>query len=165
MTTAALTVFAHGADRAGYERLWNAYLGARTPIDEARFLRAVGGVPDVDLATTTFDRILEGSIRTQDRAMVFARLLSSSAGPTVWRRAAERWETLLEAVPAVTHSRIVEGISALSQPGVADEVQVFLAAHPMPEAANAVRQNLERLDANVRLRARQTPAVTAYFES
>ncbi len=95
--------------------------------------------------------------------MVFARLLSGSAGPTVWRRAAERWETLLEVVPSVTHSRLVEGISALSQPGVADDVERFLTEHPMPEAAHAVRQNLERLDANVRLRARQTPAVTAYF--
>jgi puromycin-sensitive aminopeptidase len=163
VTTAALTVFAHGADAAGYERLWNTYRAAQTPIDEARFLRAVAGVPDLELATRTLDRILDGSIRTQDRAMVFARLLSGRAGPTVWRRAAEQWDALLAAVPSVTHSRIVEGISALSQPGVADEVEAFLTAHPMPEAAHAVRQNLERLDANVRLRARQTPAVTAYF--
>ena len=41
VTTAALAVFAHGTDRSGYERLWAAYRGARTPIEEARFLRAV----------------------------------------------------------------------------------------------------------------------------
>ena len=165
MTTAALTVFAHGADEAGYERLWAAYRGARTPIEEARFLRAVAGVSAVDLATATLDRVIDGSIRSQDSALVFARLLSSSAGPAVWRRAAERWDALLAAVPGVTRSRIVEGISALSQPEVADEVEAFLTEHPLPEAAHSVRQNLERLDANVRLRARQTPAVTAYFES
>ena len=163
VTTAALAVFAHDADRAAYERLWSAYVGARTPIEQARFLRAVADVADVDLATATLDRILDGSIRTQDRAWVFARLLSSSAGPTVWRRATERWDAFLDAIPGLTRSRIVEGISALSQPGVAEEVGAFLAEHPLPEAAHSVRQNLERLDANVRLRARETPVVTAYF--
>jgi aminopeptidase N len=165
MTTAALTVFADGADGAGYERLWAAYRGARTPIEEARFLRAVAGVSAVEPATTTLDRIIDGSIRSQDSALVFGRLLSGRAGPAVWRRASERWDALLAAVPGVTRSRIVEGISALSQPEVADDVEVFLDAHPLPEATHSVRQNLERLDANVRLRARQTPVVTAYFES
>ncbi|HEY3670254.1 MAG TPA: M1 family aminopeptidase, partial [Acidimicrobiia bacterium] len=163
VATAALAVFAHDADRVAYDRLWSAYLGARTPIEQARFLRAVADADDVDLATATLDRILDGSIRTQDRAWVFARLLSSRAGPTVWRRATEHWDAFLDAIPGLTRSRIVEGISALSQPGVADEVQAFLADHPLPEAAHSVRQNLERLEANVRLRARETPAVTAYF--
>ncbi len=90
VATAALAVFAHDADRSGYERLWSAYLGARTPIEQARFLRAVADVGAVELATATLDRIVDGSIRTQDRAWVFARLLSGDAGPTVWRRATER---------------------------------------------------------------------------
>ena len=122
MTTAALAVFARHADSSGYERLWAAYLGARTPIDEARFLRAVAGVPADDLATATFDKILEGAIRTQDRAWVFSRLLSGNAGPTTWRRATERWDALLEALPGPTRVRAIDGISALSQLGVADGV-------------------------------------------
>jgi puromycin-sensitive aminopeptidase len=163
VTTAALTVFARHADAAGYERLWSAYVGARTPIDQARFLRAVADVPSDELATATLTKIIDGAIRTQDRALVFVRLLSSTAGPAVWRLATQRWDALLEAIPGVTRHRIFEGISALSQPGVAEGVEAFLADHPLPEAARAVRQNLERLDANVRLRARETPVVAAYF--
>ena len=75
VTTVALTVFAHGADRAGYERLWNAYRSVDADRRGALPAR-VGGVSGPDLAATTFDRILDGPIRTQDRAMVFARLLS-----------------------------------------------------------------------------------------
>ena len=165
VTTAALTVFAHGADRAGYERLWNAYRAARTPIDEgalpARGRRRFRPRPRRDHLRPDPRRLdQDPGPRHGLRPAPVGR-----AGPTVWRRAAEQWDTLLAAVPAVTHSRIVEGISALSQPEVADEVQAFLGAHPMPEAAHAVRQNLERLDANVRMRARQTPVVTAYFAS
>lgn len=58
---------------------------------------------------------------------------------------------------------MVEGISALSQPDVAAEVRAFLSEHPLPEAARSVQQNLEKLDANVRLRQRETPVVREYF--
>jgi puromycin-sensitive aminopeptidase len=163
LATAALAVVAHSADRTDFDRLWAAYTGARSPIDEARYLRAVATVDDTALAAEVLDRILDGSIKTQDRAWVFARLLSSSAGPAVWRRATERWDAFLEAIPGLTRSRVVEGISALSEPEVAEAVSAFLADHPIAEATHSVRQNLERLDANVRLRARATPEVSAYF--
>jgi puromycin-sensitive aminopeptidase len=163
VATAALAVVAHGADRATGDRLWAAYRNTRTPIEQARFLRAVAAVDAVDLATEVFDQIVAGGIKTQDRAWVFARLLSSSAGPEVWRRATEQWDAFLAAIPGLTRSRVVEGISALSEPAVAGEVAAFLAEHPIAEATHSVRQNLERLDANVRLRARATPEVTAYF--
>ena len=163
VATAALTVFAHHADASGYERLYAAYSGARTPIDEARFLRAVAAVPAADLAIGTFDRITDGSIRSQDSFLVFAQLLSGRAGPAVWHRATEHWDALLGVIPGMGRSRVVDGIPALSQPGVSDAVAAFLAEHPLPDAVHAVRQNLERLDANVRLRARETPVVTAYF--
>ena len=165
VATAALAVFAHHTDAAGYDRLWGAYVGARTPIDEARYLRAVGAVDADDLATATFDRILDGSIRSQDSFLVFAQLLSGRAGPTVWRRATEHWDALLGVIPGMGRSRVVDGVAALSQPGVADEVKAFLAERPLPDAVHAFNQNLERLEANVQFRERETAVVTAYFAS
>ena len=46
-------------------------------------------------------------------------------------------------MPGMTRLRVVEGISALSQPDVAAEVRAFLSRHPLPEAARSVQQNLE----------------------
>jgi hypothetical protein len=66
-------------------------------------------------------------------------------------------------MPGMTRTRVAEGISALSQPEVAADVKGFLAEHPLPEAARSIEQNLEKLDANVHLRERETPVVTAYF--
>jgi hypothetical protein len=66
-------------------------------------------------------------------------------------------------MPGMTRGRIAEGISALSHPDVAASVRGFFAEHPVPEAARAIEQNLEKLDANVALRSRETPVMTAYF--
>ncbi len=163
VTTAALTVFARFGGPDDYEALWSAYRDAKTPLDQVRYLRSVAGVPAEELAVSTMDKVVNGDIRTQDGFWVFARLLMGKSGPAVWRNAASRWESVLEAMPSTTKVRVVEGISALSQPDVAAEVRAFLSEHPIPEAARSIQQNLEKLDANVRLRARETAVVTENF--
>lgn len=163
VTTAALTVFARFGTQEDYDALWQAYREATTPLDQVRYLRSVASVAEEDLAVSTMDKVVDGDIRTQDGFWVFARLLMGKSGPAVWRNAAARWESVLEAMPGLTKVRIAEGISALSQPDVAAEVKAFLAEHPIPEATRSIQQNLEKLDANVRLRARETEVVSDYF--
>lgn len=163
IATAALAVFAHGASADDYATLWKAYEDAATPIDRARYLRAVAAVTDPELAIATLDRILDGTIKAQDASWVFARLLGTPAGPAVWDHAEQNWDGLLGAMPGVTRSRIVDGIAMLSQPGTAERVTTFLAEHPVEAASHPMRQNLERLEANVRLRVRETPVVEEYF--
>jgi puromycin-sensitive aminopeptidase len=165
VATAALTVFARHASAEEYQRLWGTYKDSRTPLDQVRYLRSVATVPVDELAVGTLDKVIEGEIRTQDGFWVFARLLTGKGGPAVWRSAAARWDSLLEVMPGMIRTRVVEGISALSQPEVAADLKAFFAEHPMPEASRSVEQNLEKLEANVRLRARETPAVTEYFRS
>jgi hypothetical protein len=68
-------------------------------------------------------------------------------------------------MPGLTRRRVVEGLPALSQPEVAQDVEAFFAEHPIPEAARALSQKLELLQANLQLRERETPVVTTYFSS
>jgi hypothetical protein len=65
----------------------------------------------------------------------------------------------------MTRPRVVEGLPALSQPEVAADVKGFFAEHPLPEASRALEQKLELLDANVKLRERETPVVREYFSA
>ena len=160
---AAVAVYARSGGPDEYDALWRAYGHATAPLDRARYLRAVATVPGDALAVRTLDRVVDGEIRAQDGFWVFGQLLGGDGGPAVWRRAEERWPALLDAMPGVTRTKVVEGIAALSQPQVASEVRAFLTAHPIREAAIAVTQNLEKLEANVRLRARETPVLSAYL--
>jgi puromycin-sensitive aminopeptidase len=163
VATAALAVYARNGGAEEYETLWKVYKESTTPLDQVRYLRSVASVEDPDQALTTLDRVADGDIRTQDGFWVFARLLTGKAGPAVWEKSRERWDDVLAAMPGMTRTRIAEGISALSQPEVAASVRGHFAEHPVPEAGRSIEQNLEKLDANIALRDRETEAVTDYF--
>jgi puromycin-sensitive aminopeptidase len=163
--TAALSVFAKNGDDDEHDRLWDAYQRATTPLEQVRYLRSVASVETEPEALDTLNMIVDGDIRTQDGFWVFARLLGGGAGPSVWADARSRWDDLLAVMPGMTKTRVVEGLPALSQPEVAADVKGFFAEHPLPEAARSLEQRLELLDSNVRLRERETEAVTAYFSA
>jgi len=163
LATSALAVYAHHGGSDEYETLWKTYRSATTPLDQVRYLRSVAGVWDEEQALSTLDKIIEGDIRTQDGFWVFGRLLTGKSGPAVWASARTRWDEVLEVMPGMTRTHVVEGIPALSEPEVAADLKAFFAEHPIPEATRSVVQNLEKLDTNVRLRERETPLVTAYF--
>ena len=163
MCTAALAVYARNGDSEEHSRLWTAYKEATTPLEQVRFLRSVSAVESESQAIDTLDKVVDGDIRTQDGFWVFARLLMGEAGPEVWANARSRWDDVLGVMPGMTRTRVVEGLPALSQPEVAADVKGFFAEHPLPEASRALEQKLELLDANVKLRERETPAVTDYF--
>jgi puromycin-sensitive aminopeptidase len=163
MATAALAVYARNGGLEEYDTLWRVYLEATTPLDKVRYLRSAATVATEPEALATLNRVVDGEVRTQDGFWVFARLLMGKAGPAVWERSRERWDDLLAAMPGMTRTRIAEGLAALSQPEVAASVRGHFAEHPVPEAGRAIEQNLEKLDANIALRERETPAVTNYF--
>jgi puromycin-sensitive aminopeptidase len=163
VATAALAVYARNGGADEYQTLWRAYEESTMPLDQVRYLRSAATVATEPEALATLDRVVEGGCRTQDGFWVFARLLTGKAGPVVWERARERWDAVLAAMPGMTRTRVAEGISALSQPAVAASVRSHFAEHPVPEAARSIEQNLEKLDANIALRERETPVVTEYF--
>lgn len=163
VATAALSVYARHGGAEEYDLLWETYLASTEPLDQVRYLRSVAAVPGKDQVVTTVDRIVNGDIRTQDGFWVLARLLVGKGGQAAWESARTRWSDVLARMPGLTKRRITEGLSGLSQPEVAADVKAFFAETPLPEAATSLAQNLELLDANVMLRARETPVVTAYF--
>ncbi|HZD23019.1 MAG TPA: ERAP1-like C-terminal domain-containing protein, partial [Acidimicrobiia bacterium] len=146
-----------------YETLWDAYKTATTPLEQRRFLRSVATVEAEAEALSTLDKIVDAEIRGQDGFWVFASLLGAKSGPKVWAAARSRWDKVLASMPGLTRNRVVDGLPALSQPEVAADVKAFFAEHPLPEASRKLNQKLELLDANVKLRQRETDRVTAYF--
>lgn len=163
--TAALAVYAHHGDVEEYDALWEAYQKASQPLSKVRYLRAVAAVPTKEMVQRSAKRIIDGDIRTQDAAWVFARLLGGKGGPHAWETARANWPGLLEKMPGMTKRRAVEGLPGLSKPEVAADVKAFFTETPFPEAVSALEQNLEKLDANVRLRERETGVIREYFGS
>ena len=163
VTNAALSVYARNGARDEYDLLWSTYESAGTPLEKIRYLRSVASVDTEEESLETLEKIVAHDIRTQDGFWVFARLLAGDSGPAVWADARSKWDEILASMPGMTKTRVIEGLPALSQPEVAADVKAFFAEHPFPEAARVLEQRLEMLDANVRLRERETERVTAYF--
>ncbi len=163
VSNASLAVFARNGGPEEYAILWQAYKDATTPLDQARYLRSVAAVATEPEALSTLEKVLAGDVRSQDSFWVFARLLAGDSGPDVWADARTKWDDVLNSMPGMTRTRVVEGIPALSQPEVAADVKGFFAEHPLHEAARVLEQKLEMLTANVKLRERETDRVTAYF--
>ena len=164
ITTAALAVYAKHGGADEYDTLWSTYRDSQTPLDQVRYLRATAGVEEPESAISTLDKIIDGDIRTQDGFWVLARLFGGRSGPLVWENARQRWDDVLDAKwKGMTKPRVVEGIPALSQPEVANDVRGFFSENPIPEAARALTQKLEMLETNVNLRERETGNVSKYF--
>ena len=61
--------------------------------------------------------------------------------------------------------RLVEGLAALPERRHLEEINVFLATHPIEGAKQATAQTLERLTMDVALRERLLPEVSAWLRA
>jgi puromycin-sensitive aminopeptidase len=154
---ASLFTAAANADEALYDKLMAGHHDAVSPQVSLKLLQAAASADDTALTDKTLDAARSGTIRSQDVSWVVARLFGNRvSGPHAWRVVRSDWSAFLDQIPPMTLRRLVEGLSSLSQPEVAADVQAFFAETPMPAIAKAVAQNLEKLEARVALRARES---------
>jgi aminopeptidase N len=156
-------VAAHGTadDHARYvERM----LTAPSPQQAERYRGALADFPGEAEILRTLELTLDGTIRTQDIALVVRRALRNRRqGHTVWRFVSENWDAITTAIPSNLVSRMLEGISALAEPATAAEVEAFLDAHPIPQGRTVIEQHRERLRVQLAFRQRERPRLAAVF--
>ena len=157
---AIISVCAAHGDAETYERFLDRYRTVRNPQESLKYLRALASFDAEDAVDRTFELIVDRTVRNQDTSWVLARMLANRVtGPYAWSKLRDRLDGILEIVPPMTQSRIADGLPALSHPEVAADVAAYLAENPLPNAAKAVEQKLERLSALVRMRERETEAI------
>jgi puromycin-sensitive aminopeptidase len=132
-----------------YEVILEQYRNAQTPQHEQRYLFALASFPDTGLSARTFDLALS-EVRTQNAPYLIGRLLAERVGgATAWERLKANWDDVLSRFPVNSHSRMLEGVSALcADAAVADDVTRFLTDHPLQVGPRHVTQTLERLAVN-----------------
>ena len=162
VATACIFVCAAHGDASTYRAFLARHKEAGNPQEAMKYLRALASFDDPDSVDRTVDLVDDGTIRNQDTTWVLARMLANRvSGPYAWTRVRERWPRMSAKVPPMTHSRLLEGLPALSHPELASEIDAFFAENPLPHAAKALDQKLERLRAMVMMRERETGPVRA----
>ena len=139
---------------------------ARTPQERSRFEFALGAFRDPALVERCLALTLTDAIPTQDVVPLLGRLLANPAArePT-WEFIRARWKELSPRVSPGLASRLVSALPALQKPLYRQQVAAFFAAHPLPTAARALLQALERFDLDAELRERALPELRAYLHA
>jgi puromycin-sensitive aminopeptidase len=156
---ALATVSAH-ADAASFEAILDRFRTGRTPQEQVRHLYAAAAARDPEL----FDRYLallgSGEVRTQNLAFAHrAALRNPLHGKKAWARLRDDWDDVLRQLPSNSVNRLVEGIVTIDDPAVAADIESFLGAHPVPQAAKHIEQSVERMRVTVALRGREAARI------
>jgi len=155
LVTATVNVVAHSGGEGEYTTVLNQFRQATTPQDEIRYLYALGINEVLPLLHRTLDLCLTGEIRSQDAPYLIGAILASRAGSALaWDFVEEHWDTITGRFPDNSIPRMLEAIGAITDPGLAERIHVFLDAHPVPQGKKQLDQSLERLSINVAFRKR-----------
>jgi hypothetical protein len=155
---------ARRGDKARFEAYLRAMKSARTPQDRTRFEMALGSFRDPALVERALALALTDSVPTQDVVPLLVRLLGNPAArERTWEFIRERWKDLAPRVSPGLAGRLVSALPALQKPLFKRQVAAFFAAHPLPTAARALLQALERFDLDTELRERVLPELRAYL--
>jgi aminopeptidase N len=160
VTTAA----SHGDDR-----LFNALVGAadraRSPEDQYRDLNALADFRDPALIDRGLARVLSPEVRSQDAAIYLGRFFDNPAARAqAWSFMTAHWKELeSKALVFGGDVRLVLAAGNFCDARSRDEVKTFFTAHPLPAAARALAQALERIDSCIVLREKQSPVVADWL--
>ncbi|HLX89927.1 MAG TPA: M1 family aminopeptidase, partial [Acidimicrobiales bacterium] len=143
---------------SGGEREFEAFLArhhaAANPQEELRYLYALAGFVQPELAERVFTLALT-EVRTQNGPfMVQALLAQRDNGPATWARLRDHWAAAQERFPSNIFPRMLDSVKLLCRdPVLGNEVRDFLSSHPVPSGQRTVDQVVERLGVNMTLAA------------
>jgi len=133
------------------------YKTSPSPQEALRYLYGLGAFPDRDLAQRSLSLALSDTVRSQNAPFLVQLLLQNrDVNELAWEFVKGEWDAINERFPDNTIPRLLGGVTTLSTPELAADVEAFVASHPVPQAVKTVEQHLERLRVNVALRQRES---------
>jgi puromycin-sensitive aminopeptidase len=161
---AVISIAAHTGDAATYDLFWSRYKAAATPQEETRYLFALANFRDRTLLQRTLDATLTPEIRTQNAPFLIGSLMTNlDGGDLAWAYVKAHWDEMVARYPDNTHVRMLAGITALSTPELAAEIEEFFSVPRVRQGQKTLDQHLERLRINLAFRQRESATLASYF--
>jgi len=110
---------------------------------------------------------LDDFVQMQDFASYLGTLLANRAArEAAWKMVRSRWdEVRRKGDSPMILRRLVEALGNLPERRHLEQVEAFLAAHPLESARQAVAQTLERMRMDAALRERLTPELATWLRT
>jgi len=155
---------AHAGDPARYDQFLAMVRGAQTPQERRRFQLGLADFRAPQLVDRTLGLTLTEEVSTQDVGILLMRLLGNRAArEATWRFIKERWAEVSKRLPPMMAARVIDATAQLQTREYKRDVAAFFRAHPVPTAARALRQALERFDLNEEFRRRAAAGARAWL--
>ena len=135
-----------------------------TPEEYYRFFNSLSSFRDPALVKRTLQFAVSGA-RSQDVPLLLGQLMGTSAiQDSTWALVKAEWPALVAKLGTFQAAPyIVSSLGAFCSADKAAEIKAFFDAHPVPEAARALTQALERISTCTAVRTRQSPAFTKWL--
>jgi puromycin-sensitive aminopeptidase len=158
---------ARQADEKRFHELKELAAHELDPAAKRRYLHALAMVEDPRLVPRAVDLALDAFVQMQDFASYLGTLLANRAArDAAWQLIKTKWdEVRRKGDSPMILRRLVEALGNLPERRHLEEMEKFLAQHELPAARQAVAQTLERMRADVALRERLQPDLSACLKS
>jgi puromycin-sensitive aminopeptidase len=164
LAAAAAGILADVGEAADYDAFLERFGAAADPQVEQRYLYLLADFEDPDLFARTLALTLTDQVRSQNAPYVIRRgLTNRERGADAWTWITEHWDEANARFPSNSIARMLGGVRALDDAGLADEVEAWLDEHPVPQGDKQVRQARERLRVNVAYRAREAESLKVHL--
>ena len=160
-----VTAAARTADAARVDDLTRRARSEVDPAVKRRFLHALARVETPALIDRAVAAALGDVVPMQDFTSYISTLLANRATrEEAWRLVRDRWpEVRAKGDSPMLLRRLVESLGSLPERRHLEEVERFLAEHPLESAKQAVAQTLERMRIDTALRERLVPQVSTWL--
>ena len=161
----AITAAARNADDRRFDDFSRRATTELDPASKRRFLHALARVEAAPVVGRAVAAAMTELVPMQDFTSYLSVLLSNRATrEEAWRLIRDRWsEVHAKADSPMLLRRLIESLGALPERRHLEEVEAFLAAHPIPAAKQATSQTLERMRMDAALRERLMPEIAAWL--
>ena len=166
--TMARTAFsltaAHG-DAELYDKFFDRLQKAKTPEEYYIYLSPLSSFADPKLLQRTLEYALTPAVRLQDTLGLIVGVMADPAGQRLaWDFVRAHWKEINKTESGFMSGEIVEATSAFCDGELQEEVRDFFSKHPVPTAARALKQSLERISYCVDLKSEQSSKLASWLQ-
>ncbi|MBF5044549.1 M1 family metallopeptidase [Aggregicoccus sp. 17bor-14] len=164
----AVGIAARDGDSALFETLLARFPTEPDPATKRRYLMALTAFEHPLLAAQAQGLLFSETVPMQDVSGFISGLMGNRTGRDgFWDAMRQRWPEVRARTgnAPMLLRRVVEAMGLLRDRKQLEEARAHLKANPVPEAAQATEQTLERLSQDVALRERAMPQVAAWLKA
>ena len=162
---AIVAIMAYNGDKAVYDEMETLFKNAATPEAKLRNLYGLAYFRDPDLQKRTLELALTDAVKTQDAPHVVLHLLKTTSGRDLgWTFVKQHWKDMESRYPVHLFPRIVSGAASFVSKAQSEDLEQFLASHPIKSGNRVANKVIERVRSNVKINERSGDSLDAWLK-